>query len=171
MEHFSTIRDADIFEIPVIEPEQYKTRPTAKGVVRDSEGNIALLEARGHFLFPGGGIEESETREEAFVRECVEEIGCQVKIFGSVGTAIQYRAEDAKKYEIYFYVANVVGKKGVPTTLEASELASILSWSSEEETKNILENQWERIPKYDYTSQFNTRTHYLAFKKYLDEKI
>ncbi len=170
MEVFSTIKDKDIFKEPFPEPKEYKTRPTAKGLVIDSEGNIALLEARGHFLFPGGGIEKGETGEEAFVRECVEEIGCKVKVLSFIGMGVQYRAQDAKKYEIYFYVAKVVGEKGAPTTTSKSELACILSWQSEEEVKKILENQWGRIPNDDYPSQFNTRSHYEAFERCFSEK-
>ncbi len=173
MEVFSTIKDKDIFKEPFPEPKEYKIRPTAKGIVIDGQGKIALLEARGHFLFPGGGVEEGESGEEAFVRECMEEIGCKVEVLSSVGMGVQYRSKEeyAKKYEIYFYVAKVVGDKGVPTTTSKSELACILSWQNEEEVKNMLENQWERIPKDDYPSQFNTRTHYFAFEKYLNEKI
>ena len=171
MEVFSTLRDSDIFEVPYAEPKEYKIRPTAKGIVIDGEGNIALLEARSHFLFPGGGVEEGESNEEAFTRECMEEIGCRIKITHGLGTAIQYRAASAKKYEIYFYVAMVVGEKGAPTTTSKGELACLLSWQSEEEVKKILEYQWKRIPKDDYPSQFNTRSHCAAFEKYLSEKV
>jgi 8-oxo-dGTP pyrophosphatase MutT (NUDIX family) len=171
MEVFSTLKDSDIFENSFPEPKEYTVRPTAKGIVLDSDGNIALLEASGHFLFPGGGVEDGESPEEAFARECMEEIGCHIQITSCVGMGIQHRAEDAKKYEIYFYIAKVLGEKGAPTTTSRGELDCLLSWKSEGEVKAILENQWERIPKDDYPSQFNTRSHYTAFEKYLKEKI
>ncbi len=53
---------------------------------------------------------------------------------------------------------------------EAGEIDCILSWRTEREVKSLLEKQWERVPKGEYPSQFNTRTHYMAFEKYLREK-
>jgi len=168
MEYFSAIKDADIFENPVPEPKEYIDRPTVKGVVIDKEGDIALLHARGHALFPGGGIEQEETEEEAFKRECMEEIGCDVEIDAVIGKALQFRAEDAKKYEVYFFVARVIGEKGKPTTLNQGELDLTLTWDSKEEVKTLLENQPNTVPKDDYPLQFNCRTHLAAFKKYLE---
>ena len=42
MDYFSIIKDSDIFEYPTEEPLEYSIRPTAKGIVIDSDGNIGL---------------------------------------------------------------------------------------------------------------------------------
>jgi len=163
------IKDADIFENPVAEPSEYKVRPTAKGIVIDGDEKIALLHARGHGLFPGGGIEEGGNAEYAFERECMEEIGCVVAINTLLGKVLQFRAEDTKKYEVHFFVAHVIGEKGKPTSLNQGELDCVLTWNTKEEVETILENQLNTIPKDDYPAQFNCRTHLAAFKKYLEE--
>ena len=53
-------------------------------VVIVEDGCIALIKrvrgGRTYYLFPGGGIEEGETAEQAAVREAYEELGVHVRI-------------------------------------------------------------------------------------------
>lgn len=168
MEVISTIKDNDIFENPSPEPKFYVKRPTVKGIVFDDDGNIALLSVKGHSLFPGGGVEGKESLEEAFLRECEEEIGCRVLIIQYLGQYDQYRALSAKKYEIHFFVAGVLGEKGTPITTSKSEQELVLSWESKDTVQKILEQQADTLPFEEYASQFNVRTHLEAFKKYLE---
>ncbi len=168
MKYFSVIKDKDIFENPVAEPLEYRERPTAKGVVFDADRNMALLFAAGHALFPGGGVEKGETFEEAFIRECKEEIGCDIEIESVVGTALQYRGESFQKYVVTFFTSHIVGDKGRPTTIEEGELLCELKWLNKGEVHKILKEQIETIPKSDYAPQFNARTHLVAFEKWLN---
>lgn len=139
MNYFLTIKDSDIFENPVEEPAEYKVRPTAKGVVIDGEGKITLLSNGEHSLFPGGGVEDGESFEEAFIRECKEEIGCDVEIISHLGEALQSRAKSATTYNVHFFVGRVVGEKGAPTTTELGELACTISWLTPDEILRVLE--------------------------------
>ncbi len=168
MEPISLIKDADIFENPHTEPKFYKIRPTVKGIVLDENRLIALLSTRGHSLFPGGGVEAGETHEEALVRECKEEIGCDIEILSYLGECDQYRASIAKKYEVHFFVARVVGEKRIPLTEEIDELDSIPIWETAENVENILEEQIAVIPDDEYAVHFNCRTHLVAWKRYLE---
>lgn len=170
MEQFLVLRDSDIFDNPLPEPEEYIVRPTVKGVVIDEEGNIGLLSIREQVGFPGGGVELGETFEEAFIRECDEEIGCLVEIVSTIGKAKQYRAKDGKEYDLIYFVAKVVGEKGSPSTSQDDELGVQVVWFSEEKTKEILEKQIDEIEEFEYARQFNFRTHLAAFKKYLEVK-
>ncbi len=170
MQLFSIIKDSDIFENPTPEPLEYTIRPTAKGFVFDSDGNIALLAIREGYGLPGGGVETGETFEEAFVRECQEEIGCDVEIISIIGSAEQYRAKDAKKYMFVYFVAKVVGEKGTPTTSQNDEHGIEIVWFSKEKTKDVLEKQLQEIPESEYVRWFNFRTHLSAFKKFLEMK-
>ena len=104
------------------------------------------------------------------MRECKEEIGCDIEITSRIGSALQFRAKSATKYDVYFFVGRVVGEKGVPTTTEAGELACTVSWSTEEEVLKILEEQMDTIRKDDYPAHFNCPTHLVVFKKCLQEK-
>ena len=46
--------------------------------------------------------------------ECVEEIGCNVKIIDELGMTVEYRKEFNIKQILYCYIANLVGEKGNP---------------------------------------------------------
>jgi 8-oxo-dGTP diphosphatase len=171
MEYFSSITDKDIFDDPLPEPKQYIDRPTVKGLVFNKEDKIALLwhPAENFGLLPGGGIDDAETPEEAFIRECKEEIGCDVKIESKIGTAIQLRAKDARRYEVHFFVGRVVGDTYTPTTTQEDELSIETKWMTVSEIKSQLEAQARSTSPNWYQRQFNSRTHYEAFKKFLTQ--
>ncbi len=169
MQPFLILSESDIFENPAKEPEVYVSRPTAKGFVIDNEGNIALLHVHDVCGLPGGGIEEHETPEVAFVREILEEIGCNIQIKSYIGLAIQNRARAGKKQEIHYFVADVIGEKGKPTTTEEDEKNVPWTWNSPTEVLAFFKKQIPLIAKENYAMQFNGRTHLAAFEKYLEE--
>jgi 8-oxo-dGTP diphosphatase len=169
MDYFSIIKDADVFENPGTEPEEYRVRPTAKGIVLDSENRIALLSNGDHSLFPGGGVDEGETFEQAFIRECKEEIGCDVKVSYSLGKAMHMRAKNMTKYDVEFFVGRVIGEKGLPTTNDRSELACTIDWLAPDEVLKVLEEQMSTIREDDYPAHFNCPTHLAVFKKYVEK--
>ncbi len=168
MEYFSLITDKDIFDNPIPEPKEYIDRPTAKGVILDVDRNVCMYTIHGRSLFPGGGIEEGETAEQAFVREAKEETGCDIKIVTRLGTALEFRNQPAKKYIVTFFVAEVLGDKGIPTTTQSDEKDMVIEWLSKERVLAVLENQEKSLPSGVYTPFFASRTHLAAFKKYLE---
>jgi 8-oxo-dGTP diphosphatase len=102
----------------------FKRREAARAIVVDADGRIALLHATvyGYYKLPGGGVEDGESYEEALVRECKEEIGCDVVIDAEVGVIRELRNQIQLDQTSYCYLAHVVGEKGTPT-LEPGEVA------------------------------------------------
>lgn len=66
-------------------------RPSARGIIFDDSGRIALVysQKEKYYKFPGGGIHEEEDKKEALIREVREETGLvvipeSIEEFGSV---------------------------------------------------------------------------------------
>jgi len=88
------------------------------------EGNSIVLikrvtQERIYWVFPGGEIDEGESKEEALVRECREELGIDVetkKFF----TAISHIVYGKKQREYFFLCERLRGKIGTGTGPEFS---------------------------------------------------
>ncbi|WYP27534.1 NUDIX domain-containing protein [Alkalihalobacillus sp. FSL W8-0930] len=74
-------------------------------VVLITDKKVALIkrikEKDTYYVFPGGGIEERETSEEAAVREAYEELGLEVRIKELMAT-VEWQGTQ------YFYLAEMV---------------------------------------------------------------
>lgn len=96
------------------------TRPRA-GIILIEDGKLALMErhkqGRHYFAFPGGGVDEGETEEQAAVREAFEELGVHVEV---VGLAAEVLREGRRK-QVYFLVKRTGGEFGTGTGEEYDE--------------------------------------------------
>lgn len=96
------------------------TRPRA-GIILIEDGKLALMErhkqGRHYFAFPGGGVDEGETEEQAAVREAHEELGIHVEV-------VQLAAEvlrEGRRKQVYFLVQRTGGEFGTGTGEEYDE--------------------------------------------------
>lgn len=105
------------------------------------KGNqIAVVETKKGYFLLGGGIEPGENHEMCIKRECLEEIGCDVKVGDFVCSAETYgyrynnhpRIENFHPIQAY-YLGEIIDKKQ-----EATELDHKLRWISYEELKGKL---------------------------------
>ncbi len=95
-------------------------RPSVRGVILDEKNRMAMIYSRKYhfYKFPGGGIEENETRIEALAREIKEETGLSLipdsaKEFGEV-LRVQKGKEPGKVFmqENYYYTCKVADEVG-----------------------------------------------------------
>ena len=74
-----------------------KTIRVAAAVIRDGEKIFAVQRGYGEFKggweFPGGKIEEGESKEEAIVREIWEELDCHIEVKEKIGESTKYYGE------------------------------------------------------------------------------
>lgn len=82
------------------------------GIVLIQNGNVALIERHraglSYFVFPGGGVDEGESPEQAAIREAMEELGIEVTIKQKVAE-IQF---GPKSRQVYFLVEQTGGEFG-----------------------------------------------------------
>ena len=92
------------------------------GIILIHEGKLALIErhrqGRHYFAFPGGGVDNEETDEQAAVREAEEELGIRVKIVQKAATILR----DGRRDQVYFVVEWVDGDFGTGTGEEYGEV-------------------------------------------------
>ena len=86
-------------------------RAAAYVVLKDGEGSVLIVRAKHGLFLPGGGSEPGESPESTVVRECLEEIGCEIEVGSHLGAAIQhFTASDGIRYRgtFNFFLASVL---------------------------------------------------------------
>ena len=161
MEIIETIKDADL-GLPFADGGVYQERRASRAVVFDEDGKIALLyAAKKHFhKLPGGGIEGTESIEEALRREVSEEIGCTIRNIRELGIVEEFRNKFMLHQLSYCFLADLAGEKGVPH-FEPSEIEDgfVPVWLDIEEAIRTLEGETDIE---DYEGKF-VRVRDLAF--------
>lgn len=91
------------------------------GIVLIQDGKVALIERHraglDYFVFPGGGVDEGETPEQAAVREALEELGIDVAIKQKIAE-IQL---GQKSRQVYYLVEQTGGEFGTGTGEEFTD--------------------------------------------------
>ena len=91
------------------------------GIVLIEDNKVALIERHRaglhYFVFPGGGVDEGETPEQAAIREAMEELGIEVAIKQKVAEVHLGR----KSRQIYFLVEQIGGEFGTGTGEEFTD--------------------------------------------------
>jgi len=84
------------------------------GIVLIKDNKVALIERHraglDYFVFPGGGVEEGETPEQAAIREAMEELGIEVAIMQKVAV-IHF----GFSMQFYFLIEQIGGEFGTGT--------------------------------------------------------
>jgi mutator protein MutT len=93
-------------------------------VIRNDEGRILIAQRRqgdsyaGHWEFPGGGVESTETPEVALARELMEELGVRAEIGNEIFRT--HHAFPSKLLELLFFDARIL--EGKPQCLEVADV-------------------------------------------------
>jgi ADP-ribose pyrophosphatase YjhB (NUDIX family) len=61
-----------------------------------------------YWVFPGGGVEDGESNEEALIRECREELGVEVRV-NELVSENSFMGKDETEQKEYFYKCDIIG--------------------------------------------------------------
>lgn len=91
------------------------------GIILIEADRLALMErhrqGRHYFAFPGGGVDEGETDEQAAIREAWEELGVHVEILQKAAEVVR----ENKRRQAYFLVKQTGGEFGTGTGEEYND--------------------------------------------------
>lgn len=123
-------------------------RLIARGVVYNDKKEIALIKLHGqdkfgnrnYYELPGGGVKDTETNEEAFVREIIEEVGWKVKIIAELGEVDDFYNLIHRENHNFYFLGSCLSYVG--TKLEDYEKAIMekVIWVSIDEAIAIFKN-------------------------------
>ena len=120
----------------------YVRRPSAYALVRNPQGEWAVVRTPHGCFLPGGGKEAGETAQKTVEREAMEECGFVLKPRGLVASAIQfsYSTEEKKYFEkiCEFVEAELLGSE---VALEADHE---LLWLSLDQAQASLTHESHR---------------------------
>ncbi|MCI5084254.1 MAG: NUDIX domain-containing protein [Saprospiraceae bacterium] len=129
-------------------------RPGSYAIIFDEHGRLAIMRSkRGSIFLPGGGIEANETKEEALVREVIEEAGLEVRIQEEFINVNEWFYEPEANRNMnkvaYFFIAEVENPKP-----EGKIEDYQLHWVPLEEIKDQMKFNIERFVLDELTKSF-----------------
>jgi 8-oxo-dGTP diphosphatase len=85
------------------------SRFSSRGVLIDNQLNVAMMymSKLDVYKLPGGGIEEFETKEEAFLRKIKEETGYEAEIIDKLGYVEEHKNRNDFMQCSYCYIAKI----------------------------------------------------------------
>lgn len=114
----------------------YVSRHASRGVLINEDRQVAMMEMSSLNLYklPGGGLEEGEDRETAFLRELKEETGFDAVILLELGYMDEHKYRNQYMQRSYCYIAKVASQQGTAALTEDEiQLGMRLKWMSLED--------------------------------------
>lgn len=144
-------------------------RYAARGIVINDDGDVAVInkKIKNEYKLPGGGIENNENQEEAFLREVFEETGCYVEITDYLGTIIEEKSLTNFKQISYVFVGKVLENTNkLHLTEKESDEKTTLLWKSLDDALKLIKDSQANIKGSIYDSKYQS-----LFVVKRDEKI
>jgi 8-oxo-dGTP diphosphatase len=133
----------------------FVSRHASRGVLIDSELNAAMMfmSELNLYKLPGGGLEDGESREQAFLREIKEETGFDCEILFELGYLDEHKNQNQYMQRSYCYIASIRGSSSAAALTENEiALGMYVRWMPIHEA--IKEMKDAALKCEDYSTKF-----------------
>lgn len=117
-----------------------------------------------------GGIDSNEKAQEAFRRECEEELGCVVDIIKELGIAIEYKSQENFKQLSFVYKVRKVDELESNNLTEKAEGTEYV-WLPKLQALKKMKESLEKLGSSDYDLVYRTRFMVLRDVRILEHYI
>ena len=124
---------------------QYLTavsRYASRGVVLNEHKKAAMMRmnSKGYYKLPGGGLEYEESKEQAFIREVMEETGYPCEILQELGVIEEHKNKNAFFQYSYCFLGRITGdRQETKLTPNEQRLGFELSWMDLDEAISLMD--------------------------------
>lgn len=132
------------------------SRYASRGVLVDHQGQVAMMYMAEEDLYklPGGGIDEGESPEEAFLREIIEETGYEAEVVRELGVVEEHKNRNSFLQYSYCYLAKAHHNTEMTSLTEAEKLLGMsVQWMTIGQAIEVMEKA-ASCSAVDYSSLF-----------------
>ncbi|TVY11317.1 NUDIX hydrolase [Paenibacillus cremeus] len=129
------------------------TRYGARGVLVDDQLHVAMMYMAKHNLYklPGGGVEENEPAEVAFLREIKEETGYEAVIIHELGIIEEHKLRNDFMQLSYCYIARAQHEARQVTLSEnEKQLGMRVKWMPLEQALALMNDSMTHCTDYSF---------------------
>ena len=133
------INDSEFLKTYVLSKKE--PRITARGILLNHNDQILLMysEKFNLYSFPGGGVEDKETPQEAVLREIYEETGYKCIILKALGYIEENRGQlDYTQISYYYILCSIGSPDNQQLTADEITNRTIYRWYKKEDIEDIL---------------------------------
>ncbi len=154
------ITDQDFSIVPAVSTNEPTIRLGARGIVLNDKGEIALIykAVKNEYKLPGGGVEDGEDAQQAFRRECEEELGCIVNVIRELGVANEHKSQENFRQSSFVYEARktVTLESDHLTDKEKAEETKCL-WLPKLQALDKMKRSFRSLKASQYDSVYRTK--------------
>ncbi|TXK70655.1 NUDIX hydrolase [Paenibacillus sp. N3.4] len=154
MELIKRITDSDILD-SVPEFMDTISRYGSRGVLVDNMLNIAMMYMSKTNLYklPGGGVDEGENTEDAFLREIKEETGYEAEIIHELGYIEEHKKRNNYMQFSYCYIAKAHNSVSNTMLTESEmQLGMVVKWMTLDKALEVM--NYSVLNCADYSTKF-----------------
>lgn len=159
MDCIKVICDED-FGLQSVQFDNPRKRLSARGIIVNSDKKVAILNKvnKNEYKLIGGKIEKGETPEAAFLREALEETGCDIIIHKLLGYTEELKSLDNFEQKSYVFLAYVKKDNHVlKLTKKEIDEGSELLWLDLDEAIKLIKKSEKNIKASKYESIYHTK--------------